>query len=67
MMASFYYYDQNPSDFSFLVQISAFAIQTSLGLPNLNVKGKTKRILVIVGTLRSNDADSNENINKQKV
>ena len=44
MMTSFYYYDQNPSGVCFLVQI----IQTSLGLPNLSVKGKTKRILVVV-------------------
>ena len=28
-----YYYDQNPSGFCFLVQIKAFVIQTSLGLP----------------------------------
>ena len=53
MMALFYYYDQNPSGFSFLVQIIAFVIQTSLGLPNLNVKAKTKRILVVVS---KNDA-----------
>ena len=44
-MTSFYYYDQNPSGFCFLVQIRAFVIQTSLGLQNLNMKGKTKRIL----------------------
>ena len=44
----FYYYDQNPSGFCFLVQISAFVIYTLLRIPNLNVKGKTKRILVIV-------------------
>ena len=43
-----YYYDQNPSGFCFLVQIKAFVIQTSLGLQNLNMKGKTKRILVVV-------------------
>ena len=53
MMALFYYYDQNPSGFSFLVQIIAFVIQTSLGLPNLNVKAKSKRILVVVS---KNDA-----------
>ena len=47
-MTSFYYYDQNPSGFCFLVQIRAFVIQTSLGLQNLNMKGKTKRILVKV-------------------
>ena len=43
-----YYYDQNPSGFSFLVQITAFVIKISLGLPNLNMKRKTKKILVIV-------------------
>ena len=47
-MTSFYYYDQKLSGFCFLVQIRAFAIQTSLGLQNLNMKGKTKRILVVV-------------------
>ena len=53
MTVSLYHYDQNPSGFSFVVQIIAFVIQTSLGLPNLNVKGKTKRILVVVS---KNDA-----------
>ena len=47
-MTSFYYYDQNPSGFCFLVLIRAFVIQTSLGLKNLNMKGKTKRIPVVV-------------------
>ena len=47
-MTSFYYYDQNPSGFCFLVLIRAFVIQTSLGLQNLNMKGKTKRIVVVV-------------------
>ena len=47
-MTSFYYHDQNPSCFYFLVQIRPFVIQTSLGLQNLNMKGKTKRILVVV-------------------
>ena len=46
-MISFYHYDQNPSGFCFLVQIRAFVIQTSLGLQNLNMKGKTKTILVV--------------------
>ena len=32
----------------FLVQIRVFVIQTSLGLQNLNMKGETKRILVVV-------------------
>ena len=45
---SFYHYDQNPSAFCFLVQIRAFVIQTSLGLQNLNMKEKTKWILVVV-------------------
>ena len=48
MMTSFYYYDQNPSGLCFLAQIRAFVIETSLGLKNLNMKGKTKRILVVV-------------------
>ena len=43
-MASFYYYDQNPSGFCFLVQVRT----SSLGLPNLNMKGKTKTNLVVV-------------------
>ena len=43
-----YYYDQNPSGFSFLVQITAFVMEIWLGLPNLNMKRKTKRILVVV-------------------
>ena len=33
-MTSFYYYDQNPSGFCFLVQIRAFVFETSLGIPN---------------------------------
>ena len=47
-MMSFYYYDLNPLGFGVLVQIKAFVIQTSLGVQNLNVKEKTKRILVVV-------------------
>ena len=47
-MTSFYYYDQNPSGFCFLVQIRAFVIQTLLGLQNLNMKEKTERIMVVV-------------------
>ena len=42
-MTSFYYCDQNPSGFCFLVLIRAFVIQTSLGLENLNMKVKTKK------------------------
>ena len=52
MMTSFYYYDQNPSGLCYLVQIRAFVIETSLELPNLNMKGKTKRILLL--KLRAN-------------
>ena len=48
MMTSFYYYNQRRPGVCFLVQIKARVIQTSLGLPNLNMKGKTKRILVVV-------------------
>ena len=47
-MTSFYYYDQNPSGFCFLVLIMAFVIQTSLGLQHFNMKGRTKRILVVL-------------------
>ena len=32
---------------SFLVQITAFVMEIWLGLPNLNMKRKTKRILVV--------------------
>jgi len=45
-MTSFYYHYQDLSGFRFLVLIRAFVIQTSLALQNLNMKGKTKRILV---------------------
>ena len=48
MMTSFYYYDENTSGLCFLVLIRAFVIETSLGLPNKNMKGKMKRILVVV-------------------
>ena len=41
-MASFYYCDQNLSGYCFRVQIKAFVIQTSLGLPNLNRKEKNE-------------------------
>ena len=44
---SFYFYDHNPSGFCFLVQIGTFVIETSLGFSNLNMKEKTKRILVV--------------------
>ena len=48
MMTTLYYYDQKRQGVCFLVQIKAFVIQTSLRLPNLNMKGKPKRILVVV-------------------
>ena len=48
-MTSFYYYDQNPSGFCFLVQIRAFVIQTSLGLQNLNKKDCDDAIVQITG------------------
>ena len=35
MMTSFHYYDQNPSGLCVLVQIRAFVIEISLGLPNI--------------------------------
>ena len=44
-MTSFYYYDQNLSGFCFLVLIRALVIQTSLGLQNLKMKGKTKNYI----------------------
>ena len=46
MMTSFYYYDQNPLGF-FLVQIRSSVINLA-GITNLNMKGKTKRIVVVV-------------------
>ena len=46
-MASFYYYDQSPLGFWFLVQIRTFLIYTSLGFPNWNMKGKTTSILAV--------------------
>ena len=30
------------------MQITAFVIYTSLGLQNLNIKGKTERIVVVI-------------------
>ena len=43
MMASFYYYDQNPSGFCFLVQITAFVIKSSLELLNFKSEGKNEK------------------------
>ena len=37
-MTSFYYYDQDPSDFCFLVLIRAFVFETSLGYERKNKK-----------------------------
>ena len=47
-MTLFYLDDQNPSGFSFFWKLRASAFQTSPGLLNLNVKGKTKSFLVVV-------------------
>ena len=38
-----YYYDQNPSGFSFLVQITAFVIYISLGLPRFKYDKKNDK------------------------
>ena len=42
-MASFYYYDQDPSGFCFLEQIRAFVILTSLGLPSFKYEKKNEK------------------------
>ena len=47
-MASFYYNYQNPSGLCFLMLIRAIVLCCPLGLQNLNLKRKTKRILVVV-------------------
>ena len=47
MMTSFYYYDQNSSGFCFLMQIRSSVINLA-GITNLNMKGKTKRFVVVV-------------------
>ena len=47
-MASFYYNYQNPSGFCFLMQIRAILLCSPLELQNLNLKRKTKWILVVV-------------------
>ena len=47
-ITSFYFHDQNPSEFCILVQSTTFDIQTLLGLLNCNIKSTTKRILFIV-------------------
>ena len=45
MMTSFDYNYQNPLGFRLLVQITAFVIETPLGLQNLNTKRKPKKML----------------------
>ena len=52
-MESFYLYYQNPSVHSFLVQIRAFVILTSLGLPDLNMKEKNEVNSGLSGKKRS--------------
>ena len=47
-MASFYYNYQNPSGFCFLMLIRAIVFCSPLGLQNINLKRKTKWILVVV-------------------
>ena len=48
MMTSFHYYDQNPSGLCFIVYIKVFCYLNLAETTNLNMKGKTKRILVVV-------------------
>ena len=43
-----YYNYQNPSVFCFLMLIRAVVIKAPWGLQNLNKKGKTKGIMVVV-------------------
>ena len=47
-MASFYDNYQNPFGFCFLMLIRAIVLCSPLGLQNLNLKRKTKRILIVV-------------------
>ena len=47
-MASFYYNYQNPSGFCVFMLIRAIVLCRPLGLQNLNLKRKTKWILVVV-------------------
>ena len=42
MMASLYYYEQNPSGFCFLVQIRAFVIQTLTGITKFKYERKNE-------------------------
>ena len=49
MMVSFYYYDQDPPGFCFLVQIRAFHVYLSLtGVSKYKYEKKNERILVVV-------------------
>ena len=48
MMASFDYNYQNPSVVCFLMLIRVIVLCSPLGLQNLNLKRKTKLILVVV-------------------
>ena len=47
-MTSFYYYDQNPSGFCFLVQIRAFVNLAGISNQIFKIERKKKRILVVV-------------------
>ena len=47
-MTSFYYYDQNPSGFCFLVQIRAFVDLAGISNQIFKIERKKKRILVVV-------------------
>ena len=42
-MTSFYYYNQNPSGFRFLMHIRAFVFETSLGNAKLEYERKNKK------------------------
>ena len=42
-MTSFYYYDQNPSGFCFLVLIRAFVMQTSAGITKFTYERKIEK------------------------
>ena len=47
-MTSFYYYDQSPSGFCFLVQIRAFVNLAGISNEIFKIERKKKRILVVV-------------------
>ena len=48
MMASFYYYDQILQGFAFLCKLALVLFKAHWNYQILNLKGKTKRILVVV-------------------